>query len=104
MGVRPAGFVSHHIVAGKASAAAKARAVLRRFGIKINDPVNGVYLPGSKAAQAAAASSATVHAGGHSSAYYEFVNEMLEAATTRQEAETILWMLRSMLLAGALKL
>lgn len=104
MGARPVGFVTHHIVAGKAAGAAKARAVLRKFGIGIDDAANGVYLPGSKAAQTAAGTSATIHAGGHSDAYYAFVNRMLESASTREEVEAVLLTIRTMLLAGALKL
>ncbi len=73
--MRPAGAATHHIVAGGAEAAAPARAVLQRFGIGINDAVNGVFLPASRAAPNAAG--AAVHSTVHTRAYYQAVNEAL---------------------------
>jgi hypothetical protein len=42
---RPPSSAAHHIVAGTAKIAADARAALRRFGIALDDAVNGVFLP-----------------------------------------------------------
>jgi hypothetical protein len=36
---------AHHIVAEKAKKAEKTRKILNKFGIDINDPANGVFLP-----------------------------------------------------------
>jgi hypothetical protein len=98
--VRPASSAAHHIVAGNAPAAAQARAVLQRFGIGINDAANGVFLPATRAAPNAAG--AAVHSTVHTNAYYQTVNQMLGAATTRAEAEAALGAIRSALLSGGL--
>ncbi|MBN1208048.1 MAG: AHH domain-containing protein [Myxococcaceae bacterium] len=95
---RPAQSAAHHIVAGSAAVAAPARAVLQRFGIAINEAVNGVFLPASRAAANPAGSA--VHSTVHTRAYYEAVNEMLGQATTRQEAVEALNAIRQALLNG----
>jgi hypothetical protein len=98
--VRPAGSAAHHIVAGNARAASQARGVLQRFGIGVNDAANGVFLPASRAAPNAAG--AAVHSTVHTNAYYQTVNQMLGAATTRAEAEAALGAIRQSLLSGGL--
>jgi RHS repeat-associated protein len=95
-----AGKAAHHIVAGSAEAAAPARQVLTRFGIGINDAANGVFLPGNLATENAAG--AAVHSTIHTSAYYDTVNTMLGAATTRAEALDALGSIRQSLLGGGL--
>jgi RHS repeat-associated protein len=97
--VRPVGSAAHHIVAAAAPEAAAARSVLQRFGIGLNDPVNGVFLPASRVAPNAGA--AAVHSGVHTSAYYQAVNEALGAATTRQQAVDILGSIGQSLRSGA---
>jgi hypothetical protein len=97
---RPAGSAAHHIVAGNAPAAAQARAVLQRFGIGINDAINGVFLPATRAAPNA--TGAAAHSTVHTNAYYQTVNQMLGAATTRAEAEAALRAISQALLAGGL--
>jgi hypothetical protein len=69
---------THHIVAGGAQRADPARKVLERFGISLDDPANGVFLP------------ETQHDHLHTTAYYEGINRELEAATSRSDAEQIL--------------
>lgn len=95
-----ANSAAHHIVAVGAEAAAPARAVLEKFGVGINKAENGVFLPQA----ASAGTSATVHAGGHSGAYYDAVNEALAGATTRDEVIQVLAGIRDDLLSGKLKL
>jgi RHS repeat-associated protein len=85
---RRAGHAAHHIVAGSARGAAAARQVLTNFQININDAANGVFLPGSRAAQAM--SGGAYHPGLHTNRYYQAVNESLQRATTRQEALEVL--------------
>lgn len=63
----------HHIVAANAPDAATARSILNKVGIGINDWENGVYL----CSKSATCLGGTIHAGGHSSAYYQEVNERL---------------------------
>ncbi len=94
------GHAAHHIVAGNAPAALRAREVLKRFGIGINDAVNGVFLPSSGAVQNIAG--AAVHSTVHTNAYYVAVNQTLATASTRAEAELALEAIRRTLLAGGL--
>lgn len=94
------GSAAHHIVAGNAPAALRAREVLRRFGIGINDAANGVFLPASRAIPNAAG--AAVHSTVHTNSYYMTVNQTLATATTRAEAEMALEAIRRALLSGGL--
>jgi RHS repeat-associated protein len=91
---------AHHIVAGNAPLAARARAVLDKFGIGINDAINGVFLPANRFSPNAGG--AAVHASLHTTSYFTEVNRLLSAATSRAEAELILGGIRSALLAGGL--
>jgi hypothetical protein len=72
------GEAAHHVVAANAKAAADARAKLAEVGIDVNDPVNGVALPGS------------FHRGIHTRAYYDALNARLEDVKTRDEAIEVL--------------
>ncbi len=98
--VRPPGAAAHHIVAGGARAAAPARTVLQRFGIGINDAVNGVFLPATRAAPNPAG--AAVHSTLHTRLYYQTINRRLAQATTRQEVLDVLQAIRRALLNGGL--
>jgi hypothetical protein len=80
---RPPDYSAHHIVAGNDADAAFARSVLSKFGIGINEAVNGVFLPANKATQVIAGK--TIHASLHTDAYYRAVNDALRGLTTRQE-------------------
>lgn len=68
-------FAAHHIVAGNATDAAVARKILENVGIDINAAENGVYM-----CMKSDVCGGTIHAGGHSKAYYEAVNEALTTA------------------------
>jgi hypothetical protein len=74
--------------------------VLDRFAIGVNDASNGVFLPGSLAAENVA--DAAVHSKIHTNAYYETVNQVLGAATNRQEALAALDYIGQKLRAGGL--
>jgi hypothetical protein len=97
---RASGTDAHHLVAGRgrADASAPARSVLERFGVDINDPANGVFLPSDRSSPNP--TGAAVHSTVHDTAYYAQVNEVLLQATTREEVILILNNLRSQLLAG----
>ena len=71
---------AHHIVAGNAPRADKARFILRKYGIDINDASNGVFLPTVKGV-----SEATYHHSMHTRTYYDAVNEILRNANSREE-------------------
>jgi RHS repeat-associated protein len=93
---RPAETAAHHIVAGEAKLAEAARAVLRRFGIDINDARNGVFLPVNK--KSANPTGAAVHSQVHGPKYYAKVNRLMNEATSREEVFEILDIIRQQLL------
>jgi RHS repeat-associated protein len=76
--VRAPESAAHHIVAINAARAAPARAVLEKFGISLDDPANGIFLP------------AKVHNRIHTHAYFDKVNNALSQANTRGEAMEVL--------------
>jgi A nuclease family of the HNH/ENDO VII superfamily with conserved AHH len=95
---RPEGYAAHHITAGADPRAEIARGVLEKFGIGINDVVNGVFLPANRATQVIAGE--TIHAPLHTKDYYDAVNEALKKATTKQEVIDILRDIGQALQAG----
>ncbi len=86
---------AHHIVAGDAPAAKEARAILERFNVKINDAMNGVFLP-----DVPGVPNITYHRSVHTNEYYRKVNEMLSEATSKKDVEDILNSIRSSLENG----
>jgi len=98
---RPANHATHHIVAGGAQRAEPARRILAKFGINVDDAVNGVYLPNGKAA--AAGGKAANHQGLHTSSYYRSVNERLAGAQTREQVEQTLSDIAGELAAGTFR-
>lgn len=103
--VRPIGSAAHHIVAGTAAAADEARKILERWGIGINEAVNGVFLPAWRASPnpTGAAVHSTVHSTVHTEEYYKTVTTMLKGATNRVEAIEVLQLIRQRLQAGGLR-
>ncbi len=82
--VRLDGHEAHHIVAGGHELAAPARKVLAQFGIKLDNAVNGVFLPATKASPNPLASQ--VHRPlSNMKAYYDKVNDALDGLTTKKE-------------------
>lgn len=69
---------THHVVSRRALMAEPARKALERFGINLDEPANGVFLPEVQ------------HDHLHTNAYYEAVNRELATARTKAEAEQIL--------------
>jgi hypothetical protein len=97
---RPPGTDTHHIVAANAEAASTARAVLRRFGIDIDDAANGVFLPSNSSVVSAAPG--LVHSTVHTKRYYDAVTARLRLARSRQDVLDALDNIRQTLLSGAL--
>jgi A nuclease family of the HNH/ENDO VII superfamily with conserved AHH len=95
---RSKGHAAHHIVAKKADGAKRARAVLDKFGIDLDDAANGVFLPTS-ASRGTTAGSAN-HSTLHTSTYYRAVNQALDRATTHAEVLEALSAIRDGLLSG----
>ena len=97
---RPIQTAAHHIIAGAAKLAEPARAVLAKFGISINSAVNGVFLPANTSS--ANVTGATIHSTLHTKEYYEIVNQMITACTSKQEVIDTLNKIKDMLLSGEL--
>ena len=95
---RPVQTAAHHIVAGTSKFATEARAILTKFGIGINDAVNGVFLP--KNLQSANPTGATVHSTLHTAEYYSMVTDMLSTCTSKQEIMDTLKSIGKMLSNG----
>jgi len=86
--IKPAGTETHHIVAGGSPKAIRARELLDKFGIKLDDSVNGVYLQKN------------THRSLHTTQYYIEVNKRLKKATSKPKAIEILNDIRTELLNG----
>jgi hypothetical protein len=97
---RPKGAAVHHIVAANAKNAKPARKLLRKFGIGLDDAVNGVFLPATR--KSPNSTGAAVHSTLHTKEYYKIVNQMLEKAKSKADAEGILRRIHHSLLAGGL--
>jgi RHS repeat-associated protein len=97
--VKYAGYETHHIVAEKDPDGAPARQVLSNFGIDINNPENGVFLPATSATQNPTGS--VVHRGPTlTDDYIEYVNAQMSQASTREEALEVLQAIKDNLIAG----
>jgi hypothetical protein len=95
---RPEGWHAHHIVPGGDDRAAYARSVLARFGIGINDPANGVFLPGGSRTQNPGGSA--VHSRLHTERYYGLVNDTMRSVVDHNSAVAALQSIRSALQNG----
>ncbi len=85
---RPTDHAAHHIVPwddGRFLEAVKARKLLKALDIKIDEAVNGVWLP-----YKANISGATYHPSVHTGVYYREVVRLLKTAKTRDEGVKIL--------------
>lgn len=85
---------AHNIVAGNSPKASKARQILEKYGMEINDAVNGVFLPTTKRASGA------YHPSIHTNAYYDEVTNLLSEATCKQDVIDILNDIASQLSQG----
>ena len=95
---RQAGESLHHIVAHTEPRAEEARKILAKFKIDVDEAWNGVFLPATL--KSPNPTGAVVHSVVHTSAYYEKVQHMLEAAKTRKQAIRILQDIRKALENG----
>lgn len=91
------GNQAHHIVGEKTPKAAE---ILKSFGIDINDPMNGIFLPSSSRSGLRG----TVHRGGHSQDYYDYVEQMLSNCKTREDCYEVLDKIKNELYRGKIKL
>ena len=74
--------------------------MLKKFGIGINEAVNGVFLPATRKSPNPAG--AVVHSTLHTKRYFEHVNESLGRLGSRSEVEAVLADLQKRLLAGGI--
>ena len=91
---KPSGTQAHHIVGQSSRYGRRTQETLKRFGIDLNSPNNGVFLPGCGASNAVG----MIHCGRHTEAYEQAVWERLEGVSSRQEAVKILQGIRNDLL------
>lgn len=86
--IRLPGEFAHHIVAHGDARAREARAILAKFGIKLDEAVNGVFLPGFK--RSPNVHGKAVHSTVHTDAYYAAVERNLKVATNKSQVEEVL--------------
>ncbi len=72
------GNYAHHIVG---NATKKANAKLSKYGIDINDPINGIFLPSSSSSGLKGA----VHRGGHTMPYYKYVDDVFNKCSSKED-------------------
>lgn len=85
---RGEGQVAHHIVSRNDRRAEGARQILKRVGMDLDDPNNGVVLDASR------------HSGLHTNLYYLTVEGRLKLARTYEDAVSILAGIRGQIVAG----
>jgi A nuclease family of the HNH/ENDO VII superfamily with conserved AHH len=95
---QPANTDAHHIVAQEAKYAQKSREILQKFGIGIDEAVNGVFLPSNKSSPNPSGSA--VHGPLHRKEYYNAVEEALKKASSKDEVVNILKGIRQSLESG----
>ncbi len=93
------GNAAHHIVGG-GKASAPAREILERYGIDINDPRNGIFLPMSPENIL----KGTNHPGKHQDEYFFEVNRRLGEARSKDQCLEILDDLKEELYKGKMAL
>ena len=80
-----ADHATHHIVAENDSRADRSRQILDSFGIKVDEVENGVRLPYKKGI-----GTGEYHPSVHTDRYYQEVEQLLDGATSKEEAIAIL--------------
>lgn len=95
---KPTGTQAHHIVGGATDIGKNLQKQLReKFGIDLNSPMNGVFLPGCGSSKAIG----MVHCGKHTAEYEVAVARRLAAATDKASAINILSDIRNELLSNS---
>lgn len=88
---------AHHIVGEKTP---KAADKLKTFGIDINDPMNGIFLPSNTRSGLRG----TIHKGGHTQDYYDYVEQMFSTCKTKEDCYEVLDKIKDELYKGKIKL
>lgn len=95
------GYQAHHIIGEAYPEGVEARRILAKYGIDVNAPENGVFLPSRGGSEV---SKMAVHSGKHAREYEVDTLRRLKDAQTRDEAVAILSNIRNELLRGTIKL
>ncbi len=91
------GNQAHHIIGNETPVAASK---LKQFGIDINDPMNGIFLPSSNRSGLRG----VVHRGGHTRNYYDYVEQMFSQCKSKNDCYEVLDKIKSDLYKGNIKL
>lgn len=88
---------AHHIIGNSTPKAAE---TLKKYGININDPMNGIFLPynGNSGLKG------TVHNGGHTADYYDYVENLFLNCKSKQDCYEVLDKIKSDLYNGKIEL
>ncbi|PJA40166.1 MAG: hypothetical protein CO182_08235 [Lysobacterales bacterium CG_4_9_14_3_um_filter_62_6] len=97
---KPPGWAAHHIVGEAYPEGAAAMAILRRFKIDVNSPLNGVFLPSCGAAGSTGVVGLAVHCGKHIHEYEQYVLRELREATSESGVVNAISRIREELLHG----
>lgn len=89
---------AHHLV-GDSPESAIAKGILEKYGIDINDPINGILLPTNRKGTL----KGTLHGGRHTKKYCDEVNNRLRKARSREECMEILDGIKEDLYKGKLE-
>lgn len=88
---------AHHIIG---NATPKAYEKLQTFGIDINDPMNGIFLP----ANGRSGLKGTVHHGGHKQDYYDYIENLFSNCNSKQNCYDVLDKIKEDLYNGKIEL
>lgn len=91
------GNQAHHIVGNSTPIAASK---LDKYGIDINDPMNGIFLPSSDRSGLRG----VVHRGGHTDDYYNYIEQMFSQCKSKEDCYEVLDKIKSDLYQGKIKL
>lgn len=96
------GFEAHHLVGvdSRFPSSEVSQNILKKYGIDINDPMNGVLLPNNSSSLL----KGTIHHGGHTKSYHDEIARRLQRATNRDECFQILDGIKDDLYKGRLSL
>ena len=88
---------AHHIIG---NATPKAYDKLQTFGIDINDPMNGIFLP----TNGRSGLKGTVHRGGHKQDYYDYIENLFSNCQSKQDCYDVLDKIKDDLYNGKIEL
>lgn len=90
-------FQAHHIIGNSTP---KANEILKKYGIDINDPMNGIFLP----ADGQSGLKGVVHVGGHTNKYYDYIESMFENCQSKDDCYVILDKIKNEIYNGKIAL